>query len=458
MLKQGFELFQGSFEEDDDDDEDEDEALELMNYHPSSDKHQGFGSKEQSHQELLYGDQEAKEHNSNGSKDYDTKKKVFDNNVVSRYKLLANTKPWSKDFQTELQSAKGDCLQPEREIIEEGSKKLLQIHNKFLSCQHNPPLQPIGEPTQQEFEAFKDSNCFSNDYHKPQQHLKGEETLNSSLNFPISKFLINNKEKNGLVVFREAQQSHCVVEDASLSTQRDFISLVSKKEEKQQQPCFAILSKAKVAATKLNANLSTPNFSTGFEEKGCIESLANDQGSDIDSTNSGNEVIHDVMTKEKEFKIDEQKEDQFITERTTAEASIQIPKVEEVVQQMESIVPVIQMETTQSKKNWGSEITDRIKDWQIETTIEYRQAEYSKPFSHVFEENHVDLMSKVQEIEPTSPINVGRTEQIDKHTRDVEETQLIEKPLKQCANATSLEEANRRDDLIVAADDNKGES
>jgi len=179
---------------------------------------------------------------------------------------------------------------------------------------------------------------------------------------------------------------------------------MSLEEEERRQSCFVGLNNAKVATREVNANISISIFSTRFEKKlsmisECTKSLANDRDFDTNSINSGNEVIHDdVMSMEKAFKINKQKGDQFIIEeRTIAKASVCIFEVVEVVQQIESIVPVIQMETTQFGKNCRSKTIDRIKDWQIETTDEFREVEDEKPLSHVFEENHVELLSKVQE-------------------------------------------------------------
>jgi len=370
----------------------------------SNDESQDLGRKEHAHQELTHGDLEAGRLHNKGSKDDATSKQVFDSNVVNRHNLLASTEPW-KDPQAEFQNADGDCLHSEKEIIELGSKKLVKIHSEFLVRQYNPPLQPFKEPAQQEPETTsKDSNCFSNICHK-QQQLKGGEGLNPSLGFTPSKLLSENKEENDHMVLGEAQQSYGSVEDALLSTQRAFTSPVSPEEEERSQRCFAVLSNAKTAARELNANISIPVFSTGFEKKssisGCTESLASDRGSSTDSVNGGDEVIQDVTSVEKAFKCDERKGDQFNTlrsptnERITVEAAVSIARVEEVVQQVESTVPVIELETAQIGENRGSETTDRIKDWPIETTAEYRQAENEKPFSHVFEKSHVEFLSKV---------------------------------------------------------------
>lgn len=148
----------------------------------SSDERQGFGRKVHTHQkELRYGDSEASRHNNKGSKDDATKKQVvldYDNNDVNRQcKLLPR-----KDPQAELQE---DCLQPEKDIIEEGSKKLLQIHSEFLVRQCNPPLQPIKEPAQQEPETTPSH----------QQLQGGYRGLNPSLAFTPPKLASKTKEE-----------------------------------------------------------------------------------------------------------------------------------------------------------------------------------------------------------------------------------------------------------------------
>lgn len=359
----------------------------------------------------MHGIFEARRLNNLGLNNDTTKKQIvsnFDSNASNKHKLL-NSKLWNNS-KVELQSIGGNCLQQEKEIIEEGSKKLLQIHSEFLEQQY-VPLQQINGLIQEPMATIKNNNCFSNNcYEVQKQQLKGGEGFSSLVFTP--KLVDKKKGKNDVHMVEEAQQSYGYVEDALLSTQKDFTSPVSPNKDERKQWCFAILNNAKVAAKELNANISIPIFSTRFEKKssisGCTESLArslpNDRASSTNSVNGGDEVIQDVTSLEKTFnynKFDVQKSDHLNllqssnNERSALEATNSITKVEEVVQHVE--ISAIQLETAQFEKNGELETIDRINDGKIEIIFEHKQAEKKNPLSHVFKDDNVDFLSKVHE-------------------------------------------------------------
>ena len=344
------------------------------------------------------------------ARDDTTKKQIasdFDSNAVDRQKLLG-CKPL-KDAKAGLQSSIESCLQTEREIIREGSKKLLQIHSEFLARQY-PPAPHIKGPVQEPEMTLEDSEYFPKTCSRvQQQHLTEVEGCPSLA--ADTELVGKNNGESHVGTIGESQQSHESVISGQHALQFAFTKSVaaeaSPKEDEHRRRCFAALNNTKTAARELNVNIPIPNISTGFGKKasisGCTASLAIDQGSSTDSVNGGDEFFKDVTSADRTSKYDELDASngghfdvlQSSKDKKAVKPAGCITRVKDFVSIPQKVeTPATALETTQSGKNQEPETTDRISDYQIETTAEHKQAENKNASVHVSEENHVKILNE----------------------------------------------------------------
>ena len=337
-----------------------------------------------------------------------TKKQVmsdFESHAVNRQTLLAS-KPL-EDAKADLQNPT-ESLQPEQEIIREGSKRLLQIHSEFLVRQY-PPIQDIEGPVQEPEMTLKDNKYYSQTCCRVQkQQLKRGER--SPVRATTAELASENNGESDVGKIEEAPQYFGSVISGQHALQfalnKSVAAETSPKEDEHRRRCFAALNNTTIAAREVNVNIPIPNISTAFEKKAPISgftvSLAIDQGSNTDSVNEGDEFMGDVTSADRSAKydgLDVSNWDQFdmlqsSRDRRTVKPTVCITRAKDFVfvpQQGE--VPNTELGATVSRRDQEPETTDRINIHRIETTVERKQAENKNPLFHIAEENHVEFLS-----------------------------------------------------------------